>query len=131
MKPTLTLLLAGCALATASGVALAQEEGYSHHRPFQGDWTSSEGDLSVDQHEDRISGTYAKRNGRLSGHVDGHQARGIWAQDYADQSCDEARMGTHYWGRFEWRLSDDRQHFYGRYSYCDADPSYSWNGDRR
>jgi hypothetical protein len=27
--------------------------------------------------------------------------------------------------------SEDGQRFYGRYSYCSADPNFPWNGSRR
>ena len=132
MKISLVALLGACALASVTGPSVAQPEGgYRHWRPFAGDWSTSEGDMTVDQHEDRISGGYAKRGGRVRGEAHGDHAEGIWAQDVADQSCDEERMGTHYWGRFEWHLSEDGQRFYGRYSYCDADPNVPWNGARR
>jgi hypothetical protein len=98
---------------------------------FSGAWSSSEGDLSLVQQNGSLAGTYSKRGGRIMGQVDGAQAQGYWAQDLADQGCANTRFGTAYWGRFTWSLSPDGGHFDGQWSYCDADPTNPWNGDRK
>ena len=121
--------LGACILALATVQASAQPY-YHHHHGFEGRWTTSEGNMVVHQDEGHLSGHYDKRGGRVDGHVDYGHAEGVWSQDYADERCDTYRLGSRHWGRFEWRLTDDGQHFEGSWSYCDGPMNHSWTGDR-
>jgi hypothetical protein len=125
------LFAAGAILAFAGSASAQPDQGASPPASFAGGWTTTEGDMSVTQQGADIAGTYSKRGGRVSGEAAGAQAVGYWYQDVSDQACDTQRSGTSYWGRFTWTLSADGSHFDGAYSYCGADPTYSWTGDRQ
>ncbi len=97
---------------------------------FSGAWSSSEGALVLSQSGAEVSGTYSQDNGRISGEViDGHLI-GYWGEDSSGQQCATERLETYFWGRIDWTLSADGQHFEGAWSYCDATPAGSWSGER-
>lgn len=130
MRAAKISILAASVLVAVAGLAQAQP--YHEWRgDFAGRWWTNEGDMHVEQDGSHISGSYSKRGGRIEGRVAGDHASGVWAQDFADRPCFYERLGSHHWGRFEWRLSDDGRRFYGRWSYCDNDLSHGWSGDRR
>jgi hypothetical protein len=139
MKAQIAAFLAAGAILALAGSASAQgDQGQTVPPPetsssasFAGDWTTTESNMSVTQQGADLAGTYVKSGGRLVGEVAGNQAVGYWYQDVADQACDTQRSGTNYWGRFTWTLSADGSHFDGSYSYCDADPTNAWTGDRQ
>lgn len=123
-KTALVLAAAGVATALAASPAVAQED-------FSGRWSSSTfGSLHLHQDYDRLEGRYDFRSGRVRGHVEGREAHGTWVQDNSARRCFDERMGTHYWGRFEWRLSRDGERFHGRWGYCNEEPNQDWRGER-
>ena len=124
--PKIALVFAAAAAvsALAASPALAQED-------FSGHWSSSTfGALRLHQDFERLEGRYDFKEGRVRGRVDGREAHGTWVQDSSARRCFDERMGTHYWGRFEWRLSHDGDRFHGRWGYCNEMPDQEWNAER-
>ncbi|MFO1015509.1 MAG: hypothetical protein U1E50_17290 [Caulobacteraceae bacterium] len=97
---------------------------------FSGRWNSTEGVMTLNQSSGRITGTYVNDNGRIEATVQGATASGFWAEDSSGQRCSTQRLGSYYWGRVTWIMRADGQHFDGRWSYCEGQPSGSWTGDR-
>jgi hypothetical protein len=100
---------------------------------FTGLWRTNMGDMHIEQDGDRARGDYEMKDGRMHGGIDGDAFSGFWAQSSAAHRCFEERMESHYWGRFTLILSDDTEHFHGRWSYCNDDPGSGgeWTGSRR
>jgi hypothetical protein len=118
----------GAALALlAVPSAQAQDGG-----PWSGPWETNQGRMHIEQDGDRARGDYDLKDGRVHGDVDGDVFRGVWSQSSAKRYCREERMGSHYWGRFNLRLSDDGRYFQGRWWYCEDDPNDGgeWTGHR-
>jgi hypothetical protein len=93
---------------------------------FSGSWHMTSGNFAsqgdevrIWQDGDHLRGEYPLKDGRLAGHVDGDRFEGIWVQSSSNRECYEERMGSRYWGRFYLVLSEDAEHFQGRWSYCD------------
>jgi len=100
---------------------------------FGGLWRTNMGDMHIEQDGYHAHGAYELKDGQVRGEIDGDAFKGLWAQSSASHRCLEERMGTHYWGRFMLILSDDAEHFHGRWSYCNDDPGSGgeWTGTRR
>jgi len=98
---------------------------------YSGAWNTTEGAMTLTQGGDRVTGTYSQDNGRIDGQfAAGGRLTGYWAEDGSAQQCNFPRMGSPFWGRFDWVLSADGRHFDGKWSYCDAEPDRAWTGDR-
>lgn len=111
------------------GVSPARAEG-----DFYGSWHTNQGEeMHIWREGDRARGDYNLKDGRLAGHIDGDRFEGIWTQSSSGRECYESRMGARYWGRFFLNLSEDGDHFHGRWSYCDepAGSGGEWWGERR
>ena len=124
-KATATLLAA--ALSGVAAPAFAQDD-------FGGRWSSTTfGAMRLHQEDDGgVRGEYDFHGGRLRGHVDDRTLSGVWTQDSAGEPCEEEKMGTHYWGHFEFRINRDGDAFHGWWSYCDSDTHQGdWDGRRR
>jgi hypothetical protein len=98
---------------------------------FTGAWRTSEGDMTLTQTTPAVSGTYSQDNGRIYAVLQGGHLVGYWAEDGSAQACPTQKLGSSYWGRIDWVLSADGRRFEGRWSYCDAEPSGSWTGERQ
>ena len=97
---------------------------------FSGRWSTDYGLMHLRQRDDDVRGRYDFNGGRLRGQVEDRDLSGVWVQDTSDRRCDEERMGSPYWGRVEFHMSRDRDRFWGRWGYCNENPSRSWNGRR-
>ncbi|MBI4920558.1 MAG: hypothetical protein HY834_02320 [Devosia nanyangense] len=97
---------------------------------FGGKWTTTEGDMDLAQSGSDVTGTYVQDNGRVAGDVSDGKLAGYWGEDSSGVRCDTERLGTFYWGRIEWTLSDDGNGFSGSWSYCDQAPAGVWSGSR-
>ena len=120
--------------AGASGAAgqpgLPGPAGGGSSGAFGGGWSTSEGDMNLNQNGAHVTGTYGSDNGRIDGQVQGGRVTGYWGEDGSAQQCATQRLGTYFWGRFEWVLAADGKTFEGRWSYCDAEPGSPWTGRR-
>ena len=100
---------------------------------FAGRWATAEfGEARLEDNNGLVSGSYAWKNGRISGSMNGNRLSGIWAQTTSGRRCNSQQTGSFYWGRFSWQLSSDATRWTGHWSYCD-EPEGSgggWNGTR-
>ncbi|KAF0186011.1 MAG: hypothetical protein FD163_679 [Hyphomonadaceae bacterium] len=80
--------------------------------------------LTIDGHS--VNGIYIEDNGRIFGNLSGNTMNGYWGEDSSARRCDTQRFDTYYWGRTGFVFDGAR--FSGLWSYCDAEPSTSWNG---
>lgn len=97
---------------------------------FDGDWWTSEGDATLTQTDDAVTGTYSQDNGRIAGKVTGKQLTGYWGEDSSNTKCQVKRLGTFYWGRIAWALTNHDTAFEGEWSYCDGPMAGKWSGAR-
>ena len=72
-------------------------------------------DMKFNVDGNRVTGTYAYRNGRIEGTLNGHTLTGRWTQDNAK-------------GRLIFVFNDDFTAFTGKWSYNDAEPNGKWDG---
>jgi hypothetical protein len=112
-----------CALAPS----LASAQGLGD---FSGDWTTTFGAMHVHQDGARVSARYETNAGHISGEVDGRTLSGIWTEDSNGPVCREMRLGTHHWGRLQFRISRDGTTFAGHWGYCDQAMDSDWTGTR-
>ena len=127
MSKTLGLVMFAAVFAFAGTSAPASAA------DFSGRWATVEnGETSLDQNGDRVSGTYAFKDGRVSAEVRGNWMSGIWAQSSSGRRCNREELGTFYWGRFKVQLSGDEERWSGGWSYCEEPEATGggWNGKR-
>ncbi len=75
-----------------------------------------------------VTGTYAFRDGRMSGTRSGQRTTGFWMQSLSNRRCSTEREGTAYWGRYELTLDGDRLE--GRFGYCEGPLEMPWSFKR-
>jgi hypothetical protein len=118
-------LLAPILALAAPAAGLAQTN-------VDGRWQSNWGLMTLHQSGSRVTGSYTRPVGLISGDLSGAQLTGYWRQPTSGQRCRTAMQGTLYWGRVSLTFTG-AGHFSGRWSYCDA-PAYpgsgDWTGDR-
>jgi hypothetical protein len=123
----IVVFCAGGALACALSATAA----FAQDNAFDGAWpTSTFGAMQLHQEGDEVRGRYDFKGGRLRGHADNRDVSGVWAQDYADHRCPEERMGSRYWGRFEFHVNRDGDALHGHWGYCDESPDREWTAHR-
>ena len=119
--PLLLILL----LAFFSPTAAQPQE-----RPL-GVWATSYGPMDFSPANARYFATFEEGDypgGRLIGQLSGRVFEGIWVEN-ADVYCKEPRDGNKYWGRVRFEFNENFTAFEGKWSYCDADPGSTWDGD--
>lgn len=84
---------------------------------WAGAWTTNFNRLILIQEGNRVTGTYAYKDGRLEGTVQGDVLQGTWIQSNGK-------------GRFEFRLSADGRSFSGKWGNGDTLTGGPWNGTR-
>ncbi len=94
----------------AGSSAQAQEVDFSGE--WQTYWRTGSAVLTLEQEDDRVTGTYQPDDGRIEGTVEGHVLRGTWAQPGSS-------------GEVVFALSKDGQVLTGRF----GNGEY-WNGFR-
>ncbi len=94
-----------------------------------GQWHSSEGEISFQQHDNRVAGQYATDNGELMGTLSNSVLRGYWIEDHSAQRCSTPKNGRYFWGRIEFHFTGNR--FSGKWGYCDGQLTGNWSGERR
>ena len=127
MYRTIGFVMFGAAIALV-GTSAARADA-----DFSGRWATVEnGETSLDQNGDRVSGTYAFKDGRVSAEVSGNWMSGIWAQSSSGRRCNREELGTFYWGRFKVQMGGDEQRWSGGWSYCDEPEATGggWSGQR-
>jgi len=114
-------------LVFSTGARAQEDEGYS------GSWKTNFGVMHLEQDGDHVRGDYEFKDGRIRGEVNGAGFSGIWTQSTSARRCRDDRMGSEYWGRVQWRINDQGDRFFGRWSYCNEDPGSAgeWHGERR
>ena len=80
-----------------------------------GDFSSSFSNIRFRQEDNKVTGTYDHRNGRIEGTLSGRTLTGRWTQDNGK-------------GRFVFVFNDDFTAFTGKWSYNDAEPTGTWDG---
>ena len=78
-------------------------------------FTTDFNDMVFHQNGNKVTGTYAHRDGRIEGTLNGHTLTGRWTQDNAK-------------GRFIFVFNEDFTAFTGKWSYNDDEPSSRWDG---
>ncbi len=96
---------------------------------LEGVWGSSEGDIRFHQKSQRISGSYTKDNGEIVGILNKDLLRGYWIEDHSAKRCNAAKNGRYYWGKLEFKFSNDT--FIGKWGYCDEPVTGNWQGERK
>jgi hypothetical protein len=86
-----------------------------------GEWDTNWGKLTLEQADNKVTGTYEWDNGKLEGIFEGYTLKGFWseAQSY---DC------PHEKGLFELTFSSDGKSFMGPWSYCDGKTAGDWTG---
>ncbi|MDO9307770.1 MAG: hypothetical protein Q7V04_01755 [Deltaproteobacteria bacterium] len=115
-----TLLLAVSMTAFSMTSALALDVG--------GSYKTSEGDMTLSQDGDRISGKYTNDNGEITGTMYDATLDGFWIEDHSDRRCNTSKHGRYYWGRIAFEFSDNA--YSGLWGYCNDAPTRPWTGSR-
>jgi hypothetical protein len=87
-------------------------------------WQSDYGEITFGM----TSSTYTNDSGRMFYEINGNVLSGFWVEGSSAQGCGSEMDGSVYWGRIEFTFNDDFTEFTGLWSYCDAEPTQSWNG---
>ena len=111
MKQLKLILLVVLLLLPASSRAVATPE-------YMGTFTTDFNEMVLYRDGNKVTGTYAYRNGHIEGTLNGHTLTGRWTQDNAK-------------GRLVFVFNDDFSSFTGKWSYNDAEPSGKWNGKKK
>lgn len=93
-----------------------------------GTYKTTEGDMTLKQNADRISGKYTKDNGEITGALYDATLDGFWIEDHSDRRCSAPKNGRYYWGRISFEFNDNG--FSGSWGYCNDSPSRQWTGNR-
>lgn len=89
------------------------------------DW----GDLTVTEWgPSTFAASYVHDGGRITGRRSGNRIDGVWVQPRSAQRCDTPRNGSYFHGRMTFTFNAALDAFEGLWSYCDAEPSETWNG---
>ncbi len=84
---------------------------------IEGVYSTNFNELTLTRQGSRITGTYKHRNGHIQGTLTGLTVTGRWTQDNGE-------------GRMEFTFASDFSGFKGLWSYGDAMPTKTWNGDK-
>jgi len=112
-----TIAASVAALSIAAPLAAQQWESIE---TFGGAWDTGWGETWAMPTGPGYEGTYSDDNGRFWLEFTDHVFEGYWAEDMADQRCDVAYMGSHYWGRLRLGNSDSYPGFQMLWGYCDT-----------
>jgi hypothetical protein len=118
-------------LVEAKMAGAAQAEPNKAEAVFRvgGDWDTEWGALILTQEGPDVTGSYPSYDGgRVIGVMADMVFTGHWLQNESSQSCGQVRDGTAYWGRLILTFDNEGTAFAGRWSYCDAEPSGTWDG---
>jgi hypothetical protein len=94
-------------------------------------WNTSEGQMTLVNRSNHVTGTYTTDNGRIVGTYAGNRLSGYWIESMADRRCPTALGGSFYWGRILFVFNPANRTFHGRWSYCGAPVppgSGGWSG---
>jgi hypothetical protein len=92
-------------------------------------WATSEGELTLTQQGNQITGSYPVDHGEVTGTLYGDLLEGYWIEDASDERCPSPKNGRYYWGRLRLQFQDDR--FSGKWGYCEKELSLNWTGQRK
>ena len=93
-----------------------------------GSYKTTEGDMTLQQHDDRVSGAYTNDNGEITGIIYDSNLDGFWIENHSDRRCSTPKHGRYYWGRISLEFTPDG--FSGTWGYCNDAPSRNWTGTR-
>ena len=96
-----------------------------------GAWSTSSGDMHLQEDGVSVSGTFNFKGGQIQGTLNGDVMTGIWVQQSSDHACAVPQMGSSYWGQIRWTFDRNRRVFTGTWGYCvDRLMNQSWTGHR-
>lgn len=93
-----------------------------------GSYKTSEGNMTLRQNDDRVTGKYTNDNGEITGTLYDATLDGFWIEDHSDRRCSSAKNGRYYWGRISFEFNNNG--FSGTWGYCNDSPSRAWTGTR-
>ncbi|MBD2654084.1 hypothetical protein H6G45_11435 [Synechocystis sp. FACHB-383] len=93
-----------------------------------GNWTSSWGNISLNQNGANVTGYYAKPDQQLEGTMSGNILSGYWTKSSSGRRCTTSRNGSFYWGRVN--LVFNGPTFSGLWGYCGDEPTRNWSGNQ-
>ncbi|MEO1060265.1 MAG: hypothetical protein AAFZ07_02520 [Actinomycetota bacterium] len=98
-----------------------------------GTWDTDIGSLTLTTSGGSVTGSYLLEPplvgaGEIEAEFDGEVLIGTWTEAITPELCGEQRLGTVYWGTFEWRFDGDG--FTGSRGFCDGPRDEPWNGAR-
>lgn len=93
-----------------------------------GSYSTSEGNMTLRQNGDRVSGRYTQDNGEITGVLNDMILDGFWIEDHSDRRCSNSKNGRYYWGRISYEFTENG--FSGTWGYCNEEPSRKWTGKR-
>lgn len=93
-----------------------------------GSYTTSEGNMTLQQSGDRVSGRYTQDNGEITGVIYDSTLEGFWIEDHSDRRCSKPKNGRYFWGRISYEFTPEG--FSGTWGYCNDAPSRKWTGTR-
>ena len=97
---------------------------------WQGQWSTSEGQMNLSQSNNIVQGKYNQDNGRIKGKLDGTTLTGYWIENSSAQQCSQPMNGSFYWGLITFTMSPDGKSFQGKWNYCNNQPHISWTGTK-
>ncbi len=112
-------------------VGAANEAAPAASARIAGKWKTSEGELTLNQSDNQISGRYSSDGGEIVGELNGNALEGYWIENGSSQRCATAKNGRYHWGRIRWTFDADK--YTGAWSYCDKPVPSSgnrWTGER-
>jgi len=87
-------------------------------KELSGTWDTNWGEMELNQSGNNIKGRYSNPVGEIDGRLIDDILEGYWVQTKSGRDCNKLHNGTSYWGTF--RISFDKDRFYGRWGYCDG-----------
>jgi len=93
-----------------------------------GQWSTSEGAMTLNQSGPQVNGRYDQDNGEIVGLMRGNTLEGYWSEDGSAQRCSSPVNGRYHWGRIRFVFSGGG--FRGEWGYCDSAFSGNWTGER-
>jgi hypothetical protein len=94
-----------------------------------GFWATSEGELSLTQQGNQITGSYPLDHGEVTGNLNGYLLEGYWIEDSSAERCSSPKNGRYNWGKIHFQFEGNK--FSGAWGYCDKEPAQRWTGSKR
>jgi hypothetical protein len=86
-----------------------------------GEWDTNWGKMTLEQNDNKVTGTYEWDNGKLEGNLEEYTLKGFWSEPQSYDCPNEK-------GTFELTFYSDGKSFIGSWGYCDVKIAGDWTG---